>query len=69
VDSRTILGAMGADKLLGRGDLLWEDALHIASAPIQMAPKSPLGWVHRSYCLREMKRTDEARDDYAAGGQ
>jgi predicted Zn-dependent protease len=40
----------------------WEGALHIASALAQMVPEEPLGWVHRSYCLHEMKQTEEARD-------
>jgi TPR repeat protein len=26
-------------------------------------PQHPLGWVHRSYCLHELKRTEEARDN------
>jgi len=41
----------------------WEAALELASALIQLAPEHPLGWVHRSYCLHELKRTEEARDN------
>jgi predicted Zn-dependent protease len=41
----------------------WDAALDIASALVQMVPGHPLGWVHRSYCLHEMKRTEEARDN------
>jgi tetratricopeptide (TPR) repeat protein len=41
----------------------WDAALDIASALIQLVPKYALGWVHRSYCLHEMKRTKEARDN------
>jgi predicted Zn-dependent protease len=41
----------------------WDAALNIASALIQLAPEYPLGWVHRSYCLYELKRTEEARDN------
>ena len=40
----------------------WEATLDIAAALIQMAPEDPLGWVHRSYVLHELKRTAEARD-------
>jgi predicted Zn-dependent protease len=41
----------------------WEGALDIASALAQMVPEEPLGWVHRSFCLHELKRTEEARDN------
>jgi predicted Zn-dependent protease len=41
----------------------WDAALDIASALVQMVPEHPLGWVHRSYCLHELKRTAEARDN------
>jgi tetratricopeptide (TPR) repeat protein len=40
----------------------WEATLDIAAALIQMDPEDPLGWVHRSYALHELKRTAEARD-------
>jgi tetratricopeptide (TPR) repeat protein len=41
----------------------WEATLHIAAALIQLDPDDPLGWVHRSYALHELKRTAEARDN------
>jgi tetratricopeptide (TPR) repeat protein len=41
----------------------WEAALDIASALIQLAPEHPFGWVHRSFCLHELERTEEARDN------
>jgi len=41
----------------------WKGALDIASALIQLLPELPLGWVHRSYTLHEMNRTEEARDN------
>jgi len=41
----------------------WEPALDIAAALIQLNSDDPLGWVHRSYALHEMKRTAEARDN------
>jgi tetratricopeptide (TPR) repeat protein len=41
----------------------WEAALDIAAALIQLDPEDPLGWVHRSYALHELKRTAEARDN------
>lgn len=41
----------------------WDAALDIASALIQLVPEHPLGWVHRSFSLHEMKRTEEARDN------
>jgi predicted Zn-dependent protease len=41
----------------------WPAALDVASTLIQLVPEHPFGWVHRSYSLHEMKRTDEARDN------
>ena len=41
----------------------WDAALDLASALIQLVPELPLGWVHRSYCLHEMMKTEEARDN------
>jgi predicted Zn-dependent protease len=41
----------------------WEAALDIAAAIVQLDPDDPLGWVHRSYALHELKRTAEARDN------
>jgi len=41
----------------------WEAALDIASALVQMVPELALGWVHRSFSLHELKRTEEARDN------
>jgi tetratricopeptide (TPR) repeat protein len=41
----------------------WDAALDLASALIQLVPELPLGWVHRSYCLHELKRSEEARDN------
>lgn len=41
----------------------WEAALDIAAAIIQLDPEEPLGWVHSSYALHELKRTAEARDN------
>jgi len=41
----------------------WAEALELAAALIQNHPEDPLGWFHRSYCLHELKRTEEARDN------
>lgn len=41
----------------------WEAALDVAAALIQLDPGEPLGWVHRSCALHELKRTAEARDN------
>src|SRR6266853_1802916 len=30
---------------------------------IELEPDEPIGWVHRSYALHELKRTQEARDN------
>jgi tetratricopeptide (TPR) repeat protein len=39
----------------------WEAALFIAVALVQMDPDDPLGWIHQSYCLRELGLTADAR--------
>jgi len=41
----------------------WAAALEIASALVELSPEVPLGWIHRSYSLHELKRTQEARDN------
>jgi tetratricopeptide (TPR) repeat protein len=41
----------------------WLAGLEVAAALIQCAPDDASGWVHRSYCLHELKRTQEARDN------
>jgi predicted Zn-dependent protease len=41
----------------------WHAALDIASTLVQLMPENPFGWIHRSYCLHELKRTQEARDE------
>ena len=38
----------------------WDAALAIARAVIITAPERPSGWIHQSYSLHELKRTDEA---------
>jgi hypothetical protein len=38
-------------------------ALDIAPSLIQLVPEYPLGWVHGLYCLHELKRSEEARDN------
>ncbi len=41
----------------------WDEALEIAAALVHSTPEDPVGWVHRSYALHELKRTGEARDN------
>jgi predicted Zn-dependent protease len=40
----------------------WPACLDIATAITTLAPGSPAGWVHRSYTLHELHRTQEAWD-------
>jgi len=42
---------------------LWNEALALAGKIVLLEPGEPLGWVHLSYCLHEMQRTQEARDN------
>ena len=41
----------------------WEAALEAAARLVELEPDDPLGWVHRSYSLHELKRTQQARDN------
>jgi predicted Zn-dependent protease len=40
----------------------WSEALAIAESLCHLAPENPFGWIHRSFCLHELKRTREAWD-------
>lgn len=39
----------------------WDACLEIAGSLIERFPQRSSGWIHRSYALHEMKRTQEAR--------
>lgn len=39
---------------------LWEACVDIASALVKLAPECSDSWVHRSFALHELKRTQEA---------
>jgi tetratricopeptide (TPR) repeat protein len=41
----------------------WEACVDIASALIELAPECSLGWIHRSFSLHNLKRTQEAFDN------
>lgn len=38
----------------------WEDALQIARLHVRTEPKSAEAWIHQSFTLHELQRTDEA---------
>jgi tetratricopeptide (TPR) repeat protein len=40
----------------------WDECVDIAGAIIKLNPKRPFGWIHRSFALQELKRTQEAFD-------
>lgn len=44
----------------------WPACLDIAIAITTLAPESPAGWIHRSYTLHELRRTQEAWDTLTA---
>ncbi len=53
----------------------WLDALEVARMHVRTAPKSAEAWIHQSFILHELKRTDEAftelqrvADDFAEVG-
>lgn len=41
----------------------WEGSLSIAERVIALAPERANGWIHRSFALHELRRTQEARDN------
>lgn len=41
----------------------WKDALEVACRLVRIAPRDPSSWIHRSYCLHELKRTNEALEE------
>jgi predicted Zn-dependent protease len=41
----------------------WAACVDIASAILEMEPKSSFGWIRRSFALHELKRTAEAREN------
>jgi hypothetical protein len=40
----------------------WETCIEIAGRLVKLEPDCPEGWIHRSYALHELKRTQEAFD-------
>jgi Flp pilus assembly protein TadD len=40
----------------------WQAAAHVATGLVTMLPKDSEVWLHRSFALHELKRTEEARD-------
>ena len=40
----------------------WEACLHISGAITKTAPERASGWIHRSFSLHKLKRTQEAWD-------
>ena len=41
----------------------WEACVDLAEGLIALAPDNPFGWIHRSFALHELKRTQEAWDN------
>lgn len=41
----------------------WEACVQIATSLSKVAPERPFGWIHRSFALHELKRTQEALDN------
>ena len=40
----------------------WEPCVDIGNALVKAVPNRPFGWLHRSFALHELKRTQEAAD-------
>jgi predicted Zn-dependent protease len=40
----------------------WDKALEIARLHVESAPDHPAGWIHQSYTLHELRRTQEAME-------
>jgi hypothetical protein len=45
----------------------WAACLDIAQAILRLDPNRPAAWIHRSFALHELKRTQEAFDQLVAG--
>ena len=45
----------------------WDEVLTLANTVIKTAPRQKQGWIHRSFALHEMKRTQEAYDQLLPG--
>jgi len=41
----------------------WEACIDLAEGIIALTPDNPFGWIHRSFALHELKRTQEAWDN------
>ncbi|MBL6765596.1 MAG: tetratricopeptide repeat protein [Verrucomicrobiae bacterium] len=46
--------------LAGMGE--WQRALTVAERLVDLLPDDVAGWIHRSYCLHELKKTREAME-------
>lgn len=42
------------------GERRWKDALVVAKRLVELTPENVTGWIHQSFCLHELKRTQEA---------
>lgn len=51
-----------AEWRLCAGEQDWSAALAAAQRLIDVDPEEPTGWIHQSYSLHELKRTQEARN-------
>lgn len=40
----------------------WDDCVEVANRLVELAPQTPMGWIHRSYALHELKQTREAME-------
>jgi predicted Zn-dependent protease len=41
----------------------WEAARAVAEALVVHLPDEPIGWIYRSFALKQLKRTEEAKDN------
>ena len=60
--ARGVVEVLGLRWSIGAHYKSWEDCIGIATKMIELAPKNIFGWIHRSFALHELKRTQEARD-------
>jgi len=45
----------------------WDACVDIAEAMVKLAPENSCGWIHRSFALHELKRTEEAYEKLLPG--
>lgn len=60
--ARLLPECLGVEWQLLAEEKHWEEAAAVADAHVKAAPDQPEAWIHRSFALHELRRTQTARD-------